>query len=89
MQLKVRTKNYLAARLERTHGAQVCRGTLVEKHWSRHIYGLDRLCAYQLLYQLPMPVPNTETGYVSKSVEINKFKVKFEVTVFKIKLVLK
>jgi len=27
-----------------------------------YIHGLDRLGVYQVLHQLPMQVPNTETG---------------------------
>jgi len=44
---------------------------------------------YVLLYWLPMLAPNTETGYVSYSVEIVPFKIKFEITVFKINSVSK
>ncbi len=34
-----------------------------------------------VLQQLPMPVPNTETGLVTYPLEIKKFKIKFEITV--------
>jgi hypothetical protein len=34
-----------------------------------------------------MPVPNTETGLVPNSVDVILFEIKFELTVFEIKLV--
>ncbi len=47
----MRTKNYLAAHLEGTHGAQVCRGTLVEKHWSKHTLTIEYIVACELISQ--------------------------------------
>ena len=45
---------------------------------------------YQLCdYQLPMPVPNTETSLVINALEIKKFKIKFEIKKFEIKVVSK
>jgi len=34
-----------------------------------------------------MPVPNTETGLVTNSVDVILFEIKFELTIFEIKLV--
>jgi len=36
-----------------------------------------------------MPVPNTETGYVSNSVKIIPFEIKFEISIFEINSVSK
>ncbi len=45
---------------------------------------------YQLCdYQLPMAGPNTETSLVINALKIKKFKIKFEIKKFEIKVVLK
>ncbi len=50
-----------------------------------HIYGMYQICNYQL----PMPVPNTETSLVINFLEIKKFEIEFEIKKFEIKVVSK